>query len=216
MGLLAALGTADAPLENLMLTVEIVEKRFGDTAVLGPMRFEVARGETVAILGPSGAGKSTLLRIVAGIDEDFEGTVVRPERMAVVFQEPVLLPWRTARDNLTIIHPDLGRDGADAALARVGIANRADAYASQLSLGQQRRLALARAFAAAPDLLIMDEPFVSLDRENAETMLDLTLGLIAETRPATLFVTHARHEAERLGARILTLSGQPATLAATD
>lgn len=195
-----------------MVEVEIEEKRFGDTPVLGPMSFTVERGETLAILGASGAGKTTLLRIVAGIDRQFSGRVRVPERMAMVFQEPVLLPWRTARQNLTIVHPGLGPDGADAALARVGIADRAHAYASQLSLGQQRRLSLARAFAAKPDLLVMDEPFVSLDRDNAAIMLDLTLGLIAETRPATLFVTHAREEAERLGARLLQLGGQPATL----
>jgi sulfonate transport system ATP-binding protein len=195
-----------------MVEVEIVEKSFGGVPVLGAMSFAVERGETVAILGPSGAGKTTLLRIVAGIDTDFRGRVSVPARMAMVFQEPTLLPWRTARQNLTIVHPGLGHDDADAALARVGIADRADAYASQLSLGQQRRLSLARAFASEPELLVMDEPFVSLDRENAKTMLDLTLGLIRETRPATLFVTHAREEAERLGARLLQLEGKPAGL----
>ncbi len=196
----------------MSVSVEIAEKRFGETPVLGPMAFTVERGETVAILGPSGAGKTTLLRIVAGIDPDFRGEVRVLGDMAMVFQEPVLLPWRTARENLTIVHPGLGRAGADAALARVGIAERAEAFAGQLSLGQQRRLSLARAFAAKPQVLVMDEPFVSLDRDNASAMLDLTLGLIAETQPATLFVTHAREEAERLGARLLELSGSPAGL----
>ncbi len=200
----------------MSVSVEIAEKRFGDTPVLGPMSFAVARGESVAILGPSGAGKTTLLRIIAGIDPDFRGSVRVDGEMAMVFQEPVLLPWRTARENLTIVHPGLGRAGADAALARVGIAERAEAYAGQLSLGQQRRLSLARAFAAKPQVLVMDEPFVSLDRDNARAMLDLTLGLIAETQPATLFVTHAREEAERLGARLLELSGSPAGLASLE
>lgn len=207
-----ALGTAHAPLAHVTVAVEIVEKRFGDDVVLGAMSFTIDRGETLAVLGPSGAGKSTLLRIVAGIDHEYRGRVTVPRRMAMVFQEPTLLPWRTALQNLTVVHPDLGRDGALAALERVGIGDRADLYASQLSLGQQRRLSLARAFAAKPDLLVMDEPFVSLDRDNARTMLDLTLGLIAETRPATLFVTHAREEAERLGARLLQLEGRPAGL----
>ena len=91
--------------------------------------------------------------------------------------------------------------------------DKAGLFPGQLSLGQQRRLALARAFAGDPDFLIMDEPFVSLDPGTAEAMLVLTETLIAEVRPATLFVTHARVEAERLKARVLELRGSPASLA---
>ncbi|TCO71682.1 ABC transporter ATP-binding protein [Rhodovulum euryhalinum] len=195
-----------------MIRVDIRAKFFGETPVLGPVAFDIAQGETVAILGPSGIGKTTLLRIVAGLDDDFEGHVERPARLAMVFQEPTLLPWRSALKNLTLVHPDLSRKGAREMLARVGLADKERAFPGQLSLGQQRRLALARAFAGHPDLLIMDEPFVSLDPATAETMLALTERLIAEERPATLFVTHARAEAERLATRVLDLAGAPATL----
>ena len=193
-----------------MIRVAIEGKSFGDTPVLGRVHFDIAPGETVALVGPSGVGKSTLLRIVAGIDTDFEGHVEVPEAKAMVFQEPTLLPWRSALDNLLLPHPGLGREAALAALDRVGLAGKAEAFPGQLSLGQQRRLALARAFVGKPGLLIMDEPFVSLDADIAATMIALTEDLIAETRPATLFVTHARDEAERLGDRILTLGGSPA------
>ncbi|UMA64747.1 ABC transporter ATP-binding protein [Roseivivax marinus] len=212
MGDPATVGAARAALADGMIRVDVRSKRFGDTEVLGPVAFEIADGETVAILGPSGIGKSTLLRIVAGIDTDFEGRVERPERMAIVFQEPTLLPWRTALANLTLIHPELPEADARRMLDRVGIAERADAFPTQMSLGQQRRLALARAFAGQPELLIMDEPFVSLDPATADTMLGLTEDLIAEARPATLFVTHARSEAERLATRVLELGGRPARL----
>jgi len=195
-----------------MIRLDIEAKSFGEVAVLGSVRFEVPQGETLAILGPSGIGKSTLLRIVAGLDRDYRGRVERPARIGMVFQEPTLLPWRTAVQNLTLVHRGLSDATAAEMLDRVGLSDKAGAFPGQLSLGQQRRLALARAFAGRPELLILDEPFVSLDAATAETMLSLTERLISETRPATLFVTHARVEAERLASRILYLDGQPATI----
>ena len=188
-----------------MISVRITEKTFGDTPILGQMSFDVADGETVALVGPSGIGKSTLLRIVSGLDHEFSGKIQRPDAIAMVFQEPNLLPWRTALDNLMIIHPDLSADQARDALVKVGLAGKGPLFPRQLSLGQQRRLALARAFAGKPQLLIMDEPFVSLDTEAAERMLNLTETLIASYRPATLFVTHDMKEASRLAHRTLRL-----------
>ena len=201
-----------APPDRAAIRVNILSKRFGATEVLRGVYFSVARGETVALVGPSGIGKSTVLRIVAGLDPAFDGEVQRPEAVARVFQEPTLLPWRSALQNLTLVHPDLSDSGARAMLARVGLKGREEAFPRSLSLGQQRRLALARAFAGAPQMLIMDEPFVSLDPELAEAMLGLTEELIAEHRPATIFVTHARDEADRLASRLLELRGTPATL----
>ncbi len=195
-----------------MIRVDIASKSFGGTQVLGRVRFDIAPGETLALVGPSGIGKSTVLRILAGIDTDFDGQVQRPENMAIVFQEPTLLPWRSVVRNLTLIHPILSREAALRALERVGLNGKEEMFPGQLSLGQQRRLALARAFAGRPELLIMDEPFVSLDADTAEAMMALTEGLIAETRPATLFVTHARQEANRLAHRVLELGGIPAAL----
>ncbi len=197
-----------------MIAAEISTKSFGGTKVLRDIRFRVETGEVLAILGPSGIGKSTLLRIIVGIDTEFDGSVVRPERLGMVFQEPTLLPWRTVAENLTLVHSGLGRDAALAALDRVGIADKADQFPRQLSLGQQRRVALARAFAGDPQGLILDEPFASLDPDTVEEMLVLTERLIAESQPATLFVTHSEAEATRLATRILRLDGRPATVAA--
>jgi sulfonate transport system ATP-binding protein len=196
-----------------MISVDIKAKSFGQARVLQNVCFSLRRGECVAILGKSGIGKSTLLRLMAGIDEDFSGTVSRPDAMAFVFQEPTLLPWRTAADNLIIVHPALSGAGAREMLAKVGLADKADQFPGQMSLGQQRRLSLARAFAGNPELLLMDEPFVSLDKTTASDMLALTKALISETSPATLFVTHDEREADQLADRTLLLTGSPATVA---
>ena len=195
-----------------MIRIDVRRKAFGEEEILRDIRFEVEIGETVAILGPSGIGKSTLLRLVAGIDTAFDGEITRPENIAMVFQEPVLLPWRSVIENLTLVHPQLGMQAALSALERTGIADRAALFPGQLSLGQQRRLALARAFAGRPELLVLDEPYVSLDPAMAEDMLALTEALIAETAPAVILVTHSEAEARRLARRCLRLAGKPAKI----
>ena len=196
-----------------MIRIDIRQKAFGETEVLRDVRLEVDPGERVAVLGPSGVGKTTLLRIVAGIDRDFEGEVERPDETAIVFQEPTLLRWRSAVRNLTLTNSGVSEEEGRAMLARVGLAGRAGDFPGQLSLGQQRRVALARAFIGRPRLLILDEPFASLDSGTADEMMTLTEGLIRDTHPAVLLVTHVEAEAERLGDRIVRLAGAPATLA---
>ncbi|MEM8728666.1 MAG: ABC transporter ATP-binding protein [Pseudomonadota bacterium] len=188
-----------------MISINIKSKMFQDVPVLGPINLDIAAGETVAIVGPSGVGKSTLLRIAAGIDTQFEGTVTRPEKLAFVFQEPTLLPWRSAIENVTLAHADVSKASAQAVLDEVGLTGKAELFPGQLSLGQQRRLSLARACAGSPEVLILDEPFASLDPETAEVVIGLTERLIATYKPATLFVTHSKAEATRLGHRIARL-----------
>jgi NitT/TauT family transport system ATP-binding protein len=195
-----------------MIKVDVRRKAFGDEEILRDIHFEMAVGEALAILGPSGIGKSTLLRLIAGIDHAFKGEIDRPERIAMVFQEPVLLPWRSVLENLTLVHPQLGTQAALSALERTGIVDKAQFFPGQLSLGQRRRLALARAFAGRPELLVMDEPYVSLDSTTAAEMLGLTEALIAETGPAVILVTHSDIEAHRLARRCLRLDGKPATI----
>ena len=196
------------------MRLDLRGKAFGGRAVLGALRLEVARGQRVAILGPSGIGKSTLLRIFAGLDDDFDGARQGDDRLALVFQEPTLLPWRDALANVVI---PTGAGAADARdlLAQVGLAGKEAHVPRQLSLGQQRRLGLARAFAARPDILLMDEPFASLDADTAARMLDLTDALLTRTGAGLLLVTHAPDEATRLGAEVQVLAGTPAALVAT-
>lgn len=193
------------------LAVDVRGKDFGGPPVLGAIRFELAEGERAALIGPSGIGKSTLLHIVAGIDRDFEGTVERPSgRVAMVFQAPRLLPWRTLAENISIV-PGSGRD-ARALLADVGLAAAADAYPEKVSLGMQRRAALARALSVDPALIILDEPLVSLDPATAAGMRRLLVMAFDRTGAAGLISTHDRREALTLADRIIELGGAPARI----
>lgn len=193
------------------MRLDLAGKSFADRPVLGALNLAVERGQRVAILGPSGIGKSTLLRILAGLDRDFHGQLQGGEKLALVFQEPVLLPWRQAVANITL---PTGCDQAQARalLADVGLAGHEDKFPRQLSLGQQRRLSLARAFAARPDILLMDEPFASLDPDTAGRMLDLTARLLDRSGAGLILVTHDAAEAARLGAAPIRLAGNPAVV----
>lgn len=193
------------------MRLDLTGKSFGPRPVLGPLRLSVGRGERLALLGPSGIGKSTLLRILSGLDQDYQGRLEAPERLAPVFQEPVLLPWRDALANVTIATgcpPQVARDW----IAQVGLAGHEAKFPRQLSLGQQRRLALARAFAAGPDILMMDEPFASLDGDTQTRMIALTDALLARSGAGLVLVTHDPAEAQALDCRILRLEGVPAVL----
>jgi ABC-type nitrate/sulfonate/bicarbonate transport system ATPase subunit len=185
---------------------------YGGTPVLGPVALRVAKGETLALTGPSGIGKSTLLRILAGLTKA-PGTRRVTGRVAFVFQEPTLLRWRSAQRNIEIA-AKVSPAKAAATLYDVGLAAYADRFPDQLSLGQQRRLTLARAFACDPDLMLLDEPFVSLDAAAASEMMTLFAALASRHDMASVIVTHAPEEARRLATRTLTLSGTPAQITA--
>lgn len=186
--------------------------------VLSDVSFEVAPRSFLVITGPSGCGKSTLLNIVAGLDTDYEGDVdLGParDRLAFIFQTPRLLPWRTVYENIALVLPsgEPRRAEIPAMLERVGLAEAANAYPERLSLGMQRRASLARGFILQPEILLMDEPFVSLDDPTATSLRELLMELWHSQPTTVLFVTHDRSEAIQLGTRILRLSPGEASVA---
>ncbi len=180
--------------------------------VIEDLRFTLEAGELVALVGPSGCGKSTLLRLIGGLDLGFEGRIGWPggarPAIGTVFQEPRLLPWRTVRENLALVRP-ADPTQSERLLGLLGLAAAADLYPPALSLGMARRVAIARAFVIEPALLLLDEPFVSLDPATAEQGRAVLLEAWRTRRCAALLVTHDLAEAAALADRILLLSASP-------
>lgn len=203
----------------MRLDVDIVGKAFEGASgkrqeVLSEMHFSLAAGEVAVLFGPSGCGKSTLLRIIAGLDSDFEGTVSRPPhlRIGMVFQEPRLLPWRTVEDNVRLAVPPIDDARLSALFAALDLSEHRHHFPGELSLGLARRVALARALAVEPDLLILDEPLASLDDALAGRMRHEIANFAAQIPRITILVSHDLDDAVRLGDRLIFLSERPARI----
>ncbi len=217
-----------------MLEVANLAHSYGKGAtlhkVIDGVNLNVAEGELVSIVGPSGCGKTTLLRSIAGLLKPTRGTITLrgdnvdevPDGLAVVFQDysRSLFPWLTVRDNvgLPLRRRGLGRAGrrqaALEALADVGLDQVAHKYPWQLSGGMQQRVAIARALASHPVLLLMDEPFGSVDAQTREDLEDLVLRVHGSRGITTLLVTHDIDESVYVGDRVIVLTKAPARIAA--
>jgi ABC-type nitrate/sulfonate/bicarbonate transport system ATPase subunit len=202
--------------DRARLEARVAEKSFRtasgrDVPVIADLSFALEEGETGALIGPSGCGKSTLMRILAGLDRNFEGAIHVPThgRVSMVFQEPRLLPWRSVEDNVRLAAPDASEAEVATLFAALGLSEHRTHFPGELSLGLARRAALARAFAVRPTLLLLDEPFVSLDAPLAR-QLQRDLAQLVESRGMiTVLVTHDVEEAIALADRIFVLSARP-------
>jgi sulfonate transport system ATP-binding protein len=176
--------------------------------ILDRLDLDLAPGEFVALLGRSGSGKSTLLRAFAGLDREITGDLDVRGEVSIAFQEPRLVPWKRLWSNIGLgLRTPQPREVVATALAEVGLTDRANAWPLTLSGGEAQRASLARALVRDPSLLLLDEPFSSLDALTRITMHQLVLDLWERHRPAILLVTHDVDEALALADRVLVLDG---------
>jgi NitT/TauT family transport system ATP-binding protein len=207
-----------------MIALSEVAKRFANgTQALHDLSFDVAAGEFVSLLGPSGCGKSTALRLAAGLLTPDAGSITYPggkPEIGFVFQDPTLMPWADALSNarLPLDLKKLARreanDRAARALARVGLAGFERAYPRELSGGMKMRVSIARALAAQPRLLLLDEPFAALDEITRNELGDDLLRLWRADGLTVLFVTHSAAESSYLAGRVLVMTPRPGRIAA--
>lgn len=195
---------------------------------LGGVDMEIGDQEFVSVIGPSGSGKTTLLKIVAGLVKPDAGEVRIGDKLvtepgpdrAVVFQTFGLFPWKTVLENVRFPLTIRGRPDAETNdvarryIDKVGLAGFEDAHPHQLSGGMQQRVGLARALAADPKILLMDEPFGAIDAQTRELMQEELLRLWSEAKKSVMFITHDLDEAVALADRIIVLTGQPGTVQA--
>ena len=179
-------------------------KKYGRITALDHVSLALNEGEITAVLGESGAGKTTLLNVLAG-QTAFEGSVEGRKTCSYLFQLPKLLPNLTADQNLKFVLPKSLHAAAGGILAKVGLAGRERAYPHELSGGERQRVAIARAFLYPHEMLLMDEPFASLDLSLKKSLIELVASLWAQSKNTIAFVTHDVHEAATLAHRAIVL-----------
>ena len=216
------------PGSDILLRAADLGHAYGPRQVLTDLNFEVSRGELMCIVGPSGVGKTTLLECLTGLRKPSDGQVIfkgkpidgPPRGLAIVFQDysRSLMPWLSVLENVTLPLRSAGMAKAEReaqaleALAEVGLAESAASYPWQLSGGMQQRVAIARALAYRPDVIVMDEPFASVDAQTRADLEDLLLRVRDHLGVSILLVTHDIDEAVYLSDRVLALGGKPASV----
>ena len=215
--------TDDCACSDAKIAVRDLTKMYGDLTVLDKVNFTIKRGELVCIVGPTGCGKTTFLNCMSKLTETTSGNIYidgevanpRKHNLAFVFQEPTALPWLTVEENVAYgmrikkVPPKQLRERLDMILEMVGLEDTAKLYPNQVSASMMQRIAVARAFAVNPDLLLMDEPYGQLDVKLRFYLEDELVKLWQTLKSTVLFVTHNIEEAVYVADRILVLSPKP-------
>ena len=206
------------------LLVDIREKSYENknkpsyNSAIKNMKFIVPQGQFCCIVGPSGCGKTTLLNLLSGLDENLDGTIMYQDNsipknwpIGYMFQEPRLMPWLTVKQNVAIVTQQTAEEIklSETLINEMGLNNYMNSFPSELSGGMQRRVAIARAFVNRPKILLLDEPFISLDETVGNLLRQMLLKLWENQKTTIIFVTHDLREAIYMSDRILFLSKGP-------
>src|SRR3990167_1228871 len=192
-----------------MLNIDITRKKYAEKEILQDIRFSLKSGEFISIIGPSGCRKTTLLRLISSLDNDFEGSIdIDRDTIGMMFQEPRLLPWLTVRENIAVVDKVGDQEEVLKLVRMVGLEHPLNTYPKNLSGGMARRVSLVRAFINRPKLILLDEPFVSLDRPTSLALQNDLMLFCKSFNPAVILVTHDLDEAISLSQKILFLGGE--------
>ena len=194
-----------------------IQNKTKENIIFKNFNIDINHGQFISIFGPSGCGKTTLLNIISGLDENFDGFInikkddFLKKKISYMFQSPRLFPWLTAIENIKfpIKKKKNCEKIANDLLKKVGLEKFKNEYPNRLSGGMQRRISLARAFISNPNILLLDEPFVSIDKKISNSLRELLIKLWKKNKPTIIFVTHDLDEAIELADRIFFLSNLP-------
>lgn len=198
-----------------MLDIDIKCKKYDELSIIKDFNIQINTSEFISIIGPSGCGKTTLLNIISNLDKEYNGNInfnkkeLNDRNIGFMFQDSRLIPWLNVLENLMLISASKNKEEIIQALKEVGLEKNVYSYSKELSGGMQRRVALVRAFLNKPQLLLLDEPFISLDHPTAQALRKDFLNLYNKYLPTVIFVTHDLSEAISLSKRIVFLDSKP-------
>jgi ABC-type nitrate/sulfonate/bicarbonate transport system ATPase subunit len=198
-----------------MLDINISSKKYQDINIIEKLKLEVKDNEFISIIGPSGCGKTTLLNIISNTDSDYLGSIsfdnkdIINSNIGVMFQDSRLIPWLSIFENIMLISINKDEELIIQSLIEVGLEEHINSYPKELSGGMQRRAALVRAFINKPDILLLDEPFISLDYPTAQSLRSDFMKFYKRNKPTVVFITHDLKEAVSLSQRIIFLDSKP-------
>jgi len=198
-----------------MLDINIKSKQYENTTIIKELSLKVEKSQFLSIIGPSGCGKTTLLQMISNLDKNYLGDIFLDKKdmssinIGFMFQDSRLIPWLTIYENILLVSKSKDEEAIVDALIEVGLEDYINSYAKELSGGMQRKVALVRAFINKPEVLLLDEPFISLDYPTAQALRNLLLKFYDKYNPTVIFVTHNLKEAISLSNRVVFLDKKP-------
>ncbi|APW64826.1 hypothetical protein LPB137_02670 [Poseidonibacter parvus] len=198
-----------------MLSININSKKYQENKIIDNFKLKINKSEFISIIGPSGCGKTSLLNIVSNIDDDYLGSIlfdnenISKSNIGVMFQDSRIIPWLSVFENIMLVSISKNEEEIKNALIEVGLKDYINSYAKELSGGMQRRVALVRAFINKPEVLLLDEPFISLDHPTAQSLRNDFMRFYEKYKPTVILVTHDLKEAITLSKRIVFLDSKP-------